>query len=55
MSKNRTFPPSDKGAAQAHIDFHGYQKDYAKSLSDPDTFWAEHGKRIEQKNTKVFL
>ena len=47
MSENRTFPPSNDGAAQAHIDVHGYQTTYAKSLSDPDAFWAEHGKRID--------
>ena len=47
MSENRTFPPSDEGASRAHIDIQGYQKTYAESLSDPDAFWAEHGKRID--------
>ena len=55
MSENRTFPPSDKGVSQAHINFQGYQKAYAESLSDPDNFWAEHGKRIDwiQPYTKI--
>ena len=55
MSENRTFPPSDEGASQAHIDIQGYQKAYAESLSDPDAFWAEHGKRIDwiQPYTKI--
>ncbi|MGB1528491.1 MAG: acetate--CoA ligase [Candidatus Puniceispirillaceae bacterium] len=55
MSENRTFPPSDKGASQAHINIQGYQKAYAESLSDPDAFWAEHGKRIDwiQPYTKI--
>lgn len=55
MSENRTFPPSDEGASRAHIDIQGYQKAYAESLSDPDTFWAEHGKRIDwiQPYTKI--
>ena len=55
MSENRTFPPSDKGVSQAHINFQGYQKAYAESLSDPDAFWAEHGKRIDwiQPYTKI--
>ena len=55
MSENRTFPPSDEGASRAHIDIQGYQKTYAESLSDPDAFWAEHGKRIDwiQPYTKI--
>ena len=55
MSENRTFPPSDEGASRAHIDIQGYQKAYAESLSDPDSFWAEHGKRIDwiQPYTKI--
>ena len=55
MSENRTFPPSDEGASQAHINIKGYQKAYAESLSDPDAFWAEHGKRIDwiQPYTKI--
>ncbi|MDP7375240.1 MAG: acetyl-coenzyme A synthetase N-terminal domain-containing protein, partial [Alphaproteobacteria bacterium] len=55
MSENRTFPPSDEGASQAHINIEGYQKAYAESLSDPDAFWAEHGKRIDwiQPYTKI--
>ena len=55
MSESRTFPPSDEGASQAHINIQGYQKAYAESLSDPDAFWAEHGKRIDwiQPYTKI--
>ena len=55
MSENRTFPPSDEGASRAHINIQGYQKAYAESLSDPDAFWAEHGKRIDwiQPYTKI--
>ena len=55
MSENRTFPPSDEGASQAHINIQGYMKAYAESLSDPDAFWAEHGKRIDwiQPYTKI--
>ena len=55
MSENRTFPPSDEDAKQAHIDIQGYQKAYAESLSDSNAFWAEHGKRIDwiQTYTKI--
>jgi len=31
----------------AHIDASGYEKMYADSVSDPDAFWGEHGKRID--------
>ena len=55
MSENRTFPPAADKAAQANIDANGYQAAYAKSLSDNEAFWAEHGKRIDwiQPYTKV--
>jgi acetyl-CoA synthetase len=32
---------------RAHIDADGYAKMYAQSVSDPETFWAEQGKRID--------
>ncbi|MDE3028577.1 MAG: acetate--CoA ligase, partial [Paracoccaceae bacterium] len=33
--------------ANAHIDAAGYAKMYAASIDSPDTFWAEHGKRVD--------
>ncbi len=33
--------------ANAHVDAAGYAKMYAASIDSPDTFWAEHGKRID--------
>ena len=31
----------------AHVDDAKYQAMYKASVSDPDAFWAEHGKRID--------
>ncbi|MBZ8118775.1 acetate--CoA ligase [Roseovarius sp. LXJ103] len=42
-----TYPPSADFAAKAHIDAARYDAMYAASIKDPDTFWAEHGKRID--------
>jgi acetyl-CoA synthetase len=42
-----TYPPSDKAAAKAHINAANYEEKYAASISDPDAFWAEQGKRID--------
>ena len=33
--------------ANAHVDAAGYAKMYAASIDSPDTFWAEHGKRVD--------
>jgi len=32
---------------QAHIDDARYQEMYAQSVSDPEAFWAEQGKRLD--------
>ncbi|HEX2215362.1 MAG TPA: AMP-binding protein, partial [Xanthobacteraceae bacterium] len=34
-------------AKRAYIDDAKYQEMYARSISEPDSFWAEHGKRID--------
>lgn len=42
--------PNDQFPAllpDAHIDAARYDEMYAASINDPDTFWAEHGKRID--------
>ncbi len=44
---NRVFPPSADFAASAHIDAAGYEAKYAASISDPEAFWREEGKRID--------
>ncbi|MEI4194329.1 acetate--CoA ligase [Roseovarius sp. E0-M6] len=44
---DKTYPPSDDFAANAHVDAATYDKMYAASISDPDTFWSEHAQRID--------
>ncbi|MEL6946060.1 MAG: acetate--CoA ligase [Pseudomonadota bacterium] len=41
------YPVADEVAAHAHVDNAGYLDMYAKSTADPDSFWAEHGKRLD--------
>lgn len=47
MSSETIYPPSAAMAAGAHADKATYDKMYAESISDPEGFWAEHGKRID--------
>ena len=44
---DKVFPPSSKLAEKAHANKEKYDSMYAESVSNPDTFWAEHGKRID--------
>jgi len=47
MSDAKTYPPSAALADAAHVNAAKYDEMYAASLSDPDAFWAEQGKRVE--------
>jgi acetyl-CoA synthetase len=40
-------PVTDEWARQAHIDNDAYLKMYAQSVEDPESFWGEHGKRLD--------
>lgn len=42
-----TFPPADEFANSAHISKAKYDEMYASSVSDPDKFWGEVGKRLD--------
>ncbi len=44
---SKMYPPSAQMAANAHADKATYDAMYAQSISDPEGFWAEHGKRLE--------
>ncbi len=44
---DKTYAPSAEMVANAHIDEATYDAMYAASIADPDTFWAEHGKRVD--------
>jgi len=47
MSSETIFPPSTETATHAHVDDATYQSMYEQSISDNDSFWAEHGKRVD--------
>lgn len=47
MTETKIYPPSAEFAANAHIDAEKYAEMYAASVNDPETFWAEHGKRVD--------
>ncbi|MEQ8964722.1 MAG: acetate--CoA ligase [Azospirillaceae bacterium] len=40
------FPVPDEVARQAWVDETGYRRMYDQSISDPEGFWGEHGKRL---------
>jgi acetyl-CoA synthetase len=46
MSDVETYPVHDEVAKQAWVDEPTYFKMYQQSIDDPESFWAEHGKRI---------
>ena len=43
---NDIYPVSEEWAQRAHVDNAKYLEMYQQSVSDPQTFWSEHGKRI---------
>ncbi|QMU58149.1 MAG: acetate--CoA ligase [Boseongicola sp.] len=45
--KNGTYLPTDEIASNAHADSAKYEEMYAASVSDPEAFWGEHGRRID--------
>lgn len=47
MSQAKIYPPSDAMAKGAHVNAEKYAQMYAASISDPDSFWAEQGKRVD--------
>ena len=44
---SKMYPPTSEMAKGAHADKATYDSMYAASISDPDGFWAEHGKRVD--------
>ncbi len=47
MSEDMVIAVPEAVARTAHIDKAKYREMYARSVSDPEGFWAEHGKRID--------
>ncbi|MDR9485595.1 MAG: acetate--CoA ligase [Sediminimonas sp.] len=44
---DKTYEPSADFAAKAHVDAAKYREMYDASVKDPESFWAEHGKRVD--------
>lgn len=47
MTDNTYFPVKPEIAATAHVNEAAYAEMYQRSLADPESFWGEHGKRID--------
>ena len=47
QSPINAYPPTAETTARAHIDGAGYEEMYARSLADPEEFWAEQARRID--------
>jgi acetyl-CoA synthetase len=47
MSNTTFFPVPDEIAESAWIDAAKYERMYAESISNPERFWAEHGRRLD--------
>ena len=47
MTDKQVYPVSPEVAKQALLNREQYEKMYRQSVDDPDTFWGEHGKRLE--------
>ncbi len=47
MADNELFPVSDEWAKRSWIDNAKYKALYQQSVSDPEGFWAEQGKRVD--------
>ncbi|MGB0959098.1 MAG: acetate--CoA ligase [Halocynthiibacter sp.] len=44
---DKMYPPSAEFAANAHISADKYQEMYTASITNPDAFWGEQGKRLD--------
>lgn len=47
MSEHQTFPVTAEWAKHASIDQARYEEMYRRSTEDPESFWAEQGKRLD--------
>ena len=47
MADDQVYPVSKEWAKRAWVDDSRYQEMYQRSISDPDGFWGEHGKRLD--------
>ncbi|WP_417741583.1 acetyl-coenzyme A synthetase N-terminal domain-containing protein, partial [Salipiger sp.] len=42
-----TYPPSSDFVSKAHVDAAKYDEMYARSISDPEGFWADEAQRLD--------
>jgi len=47
MSEVKTYPVPEQWQSSAYVDAAKYEEMYEASLSDPESFWSEHGRRID--------
>ena len=47
MSEQDIYPVPEEWKSRTLCDAEAYQSMYAQSIDDPETFWAEHGKRVD--------
>ncbi len=47
MTDDKVFPVPEALAKSAFLDDAGYQRMYRQSIDDPESFWDEHGKRVD--------
>ncbi|EPX85612.1 acetate--CoA ligase [Salipiger mucosus] len=47
MTETTTYPPSSDFVSTAHVDAARYDEMYARSISDPEGFWAEQAQRLD--------
>ncbi len=47
MSEQQMFPVSSEAAKRALIDAKKYEEMYRRSVTDPEGFWGEIGKRVD--------
>lgn len=47
MSEEKIYPADSQFVANAHVDAEQYRKMYVQSVTDPDAFWGEQGKRLD--------
>ncbi|MCT4553843.1 MAG: hypothetical protein N4A53_04075, partial [Pelagimonas sp.] len=43
----QTYPPSSELVSSAHVDEARYDEMYARSVNEPEAFWAEQAQRLD--------
>ncbi|MCE0506873.1 acetate--CoA ligase [Roseivivax sp. GX 12232] len=51
MTDAKTYPPQEELVAKAHVDAERYEEMYARSVAEPEAFWAEEARRLDWVTT----